>query len=100
TLHTFLAGSTMQRAGRGLAISGFSATTCAACASGLSAVAVGLTLLRQGELDVVIAGGYDTISEYVYGGFNSLRLITHGPPLPFSRHRQGMKLGEGTGIVV
>lgn len=100
SLRSFLAGSTLEKAIQGLPIGGLSITTCAACASGLSAIAMGMTLLRRGELDVVIAGGYDPVSEYVYAGFNSLRLITDGPPLPFSQHRQGMKLGEGTGIVI
>lgn len=100
SLGEFLAANTLERALEGLAIDGPGMTTCAACASGLSAIAMGMTLLRRGELDVVIAGGYDPVSEYVYAGFNSLRLITEGPPLPFSKHRQGMKLGEGSGIVV
>ena len=53
-----------------------------------------------GQLDLVVAGGYDTISEYVYGGFNSLRLVSPGTLRPFTRDRQGMKLAEGYGIVV
>ena len=52
------------------------------------------------EADLVIAGGYDAIGEYVYGGFNSLRLVAPGPLRPFARDRQGMKLAEGYGIVV
>jgi 3-oxoacyl-[acyl-carrier-protein] synthase II len=49
---------------------------------------------------VVIAGGYDTLSEYVWAGFNALRLVS-GPPLrPFVRGRQGMKVAEGYGIVI
>jgi 3-oxoacyl-[acyl-carrier-protein] synthase II len=51
-------------------------------------------------LDLVVCGGYDTISEYAYGGFNSLRLVAEGPLRPFAKDRQGMKLGEGYGIVV
>jgi 3-oxoacyl-[acyl-carrier-protein] synthase II len=48
----------------------------------------------------VIAGGYDPISEYTCAGFNSLRLVADGPPRPFSRHRQGMNLGEGYAVMV
>src|SRR2546421_11177 len=51
-------------------------------------------------LGLVVAGGYHTRSEYVYGGFNSLRLVADGPLKPFSRNRQGMKLAEGYGIVI
>jgi len=102
-LQTFLAGSTIQRtlADRpdwaGLAMA---ATTCSACSSALGAVALGVSLLESGRFDVVIAGGYDTVSEYVYAGFNSLRLVTPGPPKPFAKDRQGMKVSEGYGLVV
>ncbi len=99
-LDRFLANATLARALEGLAIKGFCATTCSACSSSLGAIALGISMLRAGELDVVVAGGYDTISEYVYGGFNSLRLVSPGPVRPFTRGRQGMKLAEGYGIVV
>jgi 3-oxoacyl-[acyl-carrier-protein] synthase II len=59
-----------------------------------------VTLLKTGQLDLVVAGGYDTISEYAYAGFNSLRLVAEGPLRPFARGREGMKLAEGYGIVV
>lgn len=81
-------------------LGGFSITTCSACSSGLSSVALAMDLLRSGELDLVLAGGYDPISEYAYAGFNSLRLVARGPLRPFCRDREGMKLGEGYGIVV
>jgi 3-oxoacyl-[acyl-carrier-protein] synthase II len=99
-LRSFLAGQTLARAVAGLEIDGFAATTCSACSSSLGAIALAITLLRSGELDLVIAGGYDTISEYVYGGFNSLRLVADGPLRPFAKDRAGMKLAEGYGIVV
>ena len=51
-----------------------------------------------GDADLIVTGGYDTISEYVYGGFASLRLVADGPLRPFARDRQGMKLAEGYGI--
>ena len=57
-------------------------------------------MLQSGEFDLLICGGYDTISEYAYGGFNSLRPGRAGRCKPFCENRQGMKLGEGYGIVV
>lgn len=79
---------------------GFMATTCNACASGLSAIALGMMMLRSHEYDVVIAGGYDTLSEYALAGFGSLRLIAPDKQKPFARDRAGLKLGEGYGVVV
>jgi 3-oxoacyl-[acyl-carrier-protein] synthase II len=99
-LQQFLAGSTLELAVAGLPLSGFAATTCSACSSSLGSIALAATLLQTGQLDLVVCGGYDTISEYAYGGFNSLRLVAEGPLRPFCKDRQGMKLGEGYGIVI
>src|SRR5206468_5765274 len=99
-LRSFLASQTLARACGGLDLDGLTVTTCSACSSSLGAIALAVTLLQAGELDLVIAGGYDTVSEYVYGGFNSLRLVADGPLRPFAQDRQGMKLAEGYGIVV
>ena len=101
TLRQFLAASTLRGAGTDLShFSGLAATTCSACSSSLGSVALAVTLLCAGELDLVVAGGYDPVSEYVYGGFNSLRLVAEGPLRPFARGRGGMKLAEGYGVVV
>lgn len=99
-LKDFLAGPVATAAAGDLGFAGCGLTTCSACSSSLGSIALGVTLLRAGQLDLVVAGGYDTISEYVYGGFNSLRLVAPGALKPFARDRQGMKLSEGYGIVV
>ena len=99
-LKDFLAAGVMRNAACGFQSLGCALTTCSACSSSLSSIALAVTLLRAGQIDLAVAGGYDTVSEYVYGGFNSLRLVASGPLRPFARGRQGMKLGEGYGIVV
>ena len=99
-LKDFLAGAVLRNATKGFHFNGAALTTCSACSSSLGSIALAMTLLRTGELDLVVAGGYDAISEYVYGGFNSLRLVASGPVRPFTRGREGMKLSEGYGIVV
>jgi len=99
-LSTFLAAPVLRDAIAGIDLQGFAATTCSACSSSLGAIVQAVSMLRSGELDLVIAGGYDAISEYAYAGFNSLRLVADGPLRPFARDRRGMKLAEGYGIVV
>ena len=99
-LGPFLASATSRLALEGLGVEGGAITTCSACSSSLSAIALGVTLLERAEADLVIAGGYDTISEYAWAGFHALRLIAPGPLRPFCRGRQGMKVAEGYGIVV
>ncbi|MEM6458180.1 MAG: beta-ketoacyl synthase N-terminal-like domain-containing protein [Planctomycetota bacterium] len=99
-LRDFLAPAVAARATEHLPLTGFSATTCSACSSGLGSLLLAATLLRCGELDLVVAGGYDPISEYAYAGFNALRLVDDRLPRPFARDRAGMKVSEGYGIVV
>ena len=99
-LKHFLGGAVLNGAVGDLPLHGGRMTTCSACSSSLGAIALGVTLLEQGAADLVIAGGYDPISEYAWAGFNSLRLVS-GPPLrPFTRGRVGMKVSESYAIVV
>ena len=75
-------------------------TVSAACASGVSALAMAGTTILAGEADVVVAIAYDPISEFAYAGFNCLRLVSEGPLRPFTADRTGMRLGEGYGVFV
>ncbi len=92
--------ATMNNALADLTISGLMTTTSSACASGLSTIALGITLLQTGKLDLVLAGGYDPISEFSYSGFRSLRLVSEGPLRPMTKDRSGMKVAEGYGVLV
>ncbi len=84
--------------GSGLDLGG--STVSAACASGVSALAMAGTTILAGEADVVVAIAYDPISEFAYAGFNCLRLVSEGPLRPFTADRTGMRLGEGYGVFV
>jgi len=90
----------MRTAAEGLGLEGPSLSTCSACSSSLSSIALGITMIESGMADMVVAGGYDPICEYSYAGFSGLRLVASGPLRPFTRNRQGMKVGEGYGIVI
>ncbi|MEX2214767.1 MAG: beta-ketoacyl-[acyl-carrier-protein] synthase family protein [Phycisphaeraceae bacterium] len=99
-LRAFLAPAVLRDSVIAQQLLGLSVTTCSACSSSLASVGLAMTLLRSGELDLVICGGYDPISEYAYAGFNALRLVAKGPIRPFCRDREGMKLGEGYAVLV
>jgi len=71
-----------------------------ACASGLNAIGVAFSKIRNGYEDFVVAGGYDVMSKFVYAGFNSLQLLASGKCRPFDKNRSGLVLGEGAGVVV
>ncbi len=81
----------------GLPAAGITLST--ACASGITAVACGMDLLRAGEADLVLAGGYDAVSEYSHAGFSSLRLQAAGSPRPFAKGRDGMRTSEGYALL-
>jgi 3-oxoacyl-[acyl-carrier-protein] synthase II len=71
-----------------------------ACASGANAVGHACASIRRNEYDVAICGGYDTMSEFTFAGFNSLMAVTPGLCRPFDKNRNGLVLGEGAGIMV
>jgi len=71
-----------------------------ACASGATALAVGADLLRQGEADAVVAGGYDILCRFVMCGFDALRSLTRDVVRPFDRRRSGLLLGEAAALVL
>lgn len=75
-------------------------TISTACASGITTIGVGCDLLRSDEADVVIAGGYDPISEFSHAGFGGLRLLAENAPRPFARDRDGMRTAEGYALLV
>ncbi|MCB9879727.1 MAG: beta-ketoacyl-[acyl-carrier-protein] synthase family protein [Planctomycetes bacterium] len=71
-----------------------------ACTSANVAIGAALDALQSGEVDVALAGGADELCEITYAGFNSLRAIDKAPTRPFRRDRQGLLLGEGSGVLL
>jgi 3-oxoacyl-(acyl-carrier-protein) synthase len=51
-------------------------------------------------LDVVIAGGVDSLTKFTLNGFNTLLILDKEFCKPFDEHREGLNLGEGSGYVV
>jgi 3-oxoacyl-[acyl-carrier-protein] synthase II len=81
-----------------------------ACASGTMAIGDAWRLVRDGELDVALAGGVDkTLSDvdgYGLLGFDLLKTLStrndepERASRPFDRERDGFVLGEGAGILL
>jgi 3-oxoacyl-[acyl-carrier-protein] synthase II len=71
-----------------------------ACCSGTDAIGLAAEWIRQGQADVVLAGGADPLSLLTYDGFSSLLVTGTGRCRPFSRGRDGLNLGEGGGILI
>ncbi len=71
-----------------------------ACSSGSAAIGQGALWIEGGESDCVLTGASDALSRLTVGGFNSLRLVSSSPPMPFDRDRSGMAVGEGAAFLV
>jgi 3-oxoacyl-[acyl-carrier-protein] synthase II len=71
-----------------------------ACASGANAIGLAADLLRAGRADAVLAGGSDAFSDVCFAGFNALQSLSPEPATPYDAQRQGLSLGEGSGMVV
>lgn len=79
---------------------GPAATIVNACSSGTDAIGMGLSWLRSGLCDIVLAGGADEMNRIPVTGFGSLGIFSPELCRPFDRDRAGLNLGEGAGIIV
>ncbi len=71
-----------------------------ACSSSANAIFLGARLIRQGMLDVAVAGGADALTRFTLNGFNALMILDQACCKPFDENRRGLNLGEGAGYVV
>ena len=61
--------------------------------------------LRKGKADLILTGGVDELSEFLFRGFSELHFLAtdqgHGErSCPYDQMRNGLVLGEGAGILV
>lgn len=70
-----------------------------ACASGTNAIGHAFECIRSGRYQRILTGGYDTLSELVFVGFDSLQAATPEKCRPFDAARSGMVLGEGAALL-
>lgn len=75
-------------------------TVAVACASGSHAVGLAMDLIRAGRAQVVLAGGVDVISRFIYRGFAALNGLGAPPYRAFDKDRAGVVLGEGAAFVM
>lgn len=71
-----------------------------ACSSSNVAISYGFDLIRYGEMDVMIVGGFDTMCELTWAGFGVLRNVSPDICQPFDKNRKGLVLGEAAGILI
>lgn len=77
-----------------------------ACASGLQALGLAMSLIRAGSLPWMLAGGTEgVITPIAFSGFEALRVLSTaadpaGAPRPFDAEADGMIAGEGAAVFV
>ncbi|HXK80811.1 MAG TPA: beta-ketoacyl-[acyl-carrier-protein] synthase family protein [Bacteroidales bacterium] len=75
-------------------------TPSTACSSAANAIMLGAELIRNGEVDIVVAGGSECITKFHLNGFNSLMILDKEICRPFDETRAGLNLGEGAAYIV
>ncbi|MDB5022632.1 MAG: beta-ketoacyl-[acyl-carrier-protein] synthase family protein [Mucilaginibacter sp.] len=83
-----------------LGISDYMTTISTACSSSANAIFYGARLIKNDVLDVVIAGGTDSLTRFTLNGFNTLMILDKQFCRPFDEHREGLNLGEGAAYLV
>jgi 3-oxoacyl-[acyl-carrier-protein] synthase II len=71
-----------------------------ACAASANAIGYAAELIRHEQADAVLTGGAEALSGVLFAGFNSLESLSPKPAAPYSRDREGLSLGEGSGMLV
>jgi 3-oxoacyl-[acyl-carrier-protein] synthase II len=70
-----------------------------ACASGSNAIGHAWELIRYGQAERALTGGYDALTELVFSGFDSLQALSTTVCRPFDARRDGLALGEGAAVI-
>lgn len=92
-------GSVTEVVADQLGLRDYLTTISTACSSSANAIFYGARMIRNGLLDVVVAGGADALTKFTLNGFNTLMILDKEFCKPFDENRQGLNLGEGAGYV-
>ncbi len=85
---------------RALGAQGMVQTLPAACAAGNYAIGFAADQIRQGQADIVVTGASEIIERLQFAGFVRLGAMAPQRCQPFDRHRKGLLLGEGAGLLI
>lgn len=74
---------------------------CTACSSSADALGLALNEIRSGRVHVMLAGGADMLSEFMFRGFSALEALTKDSLVrPFDKQRTGLAVSEGAGALI
>nr|WP_319492311.1 beta-ketoacyl synthase N-terminal-like domain-containing protein [uncultured Desulfobacter sp.] len=70
------------------------------CTSGLFSIMIAASRIKNGEVDVALAGGYDLFESSTYWVLRMAGLIDPNRATPFDQNHNGFNYGEGIGFLV
>lgn len=83
-----------------LSLKGPAMSVSTACSSSAKAVLTARQWLLQDLCEVVICGGIDVLCQLTVRGFHALGALSAKPSVPFSRHRDGINIGEAAALLL
>lgn len=93
-------GTTSEQIAQELGIRGYVNTISTACSSAANSIMLGARMLLSRQLDRVVVGGTDGLSQFTIAGFRSLMIFDEEWCRPFDETRKGINLGEGAAFLV
>jgi 3-oxoacyl-[acyl-carrier-protein] synthase II len=90
-----------------LKVKGPNLSVATACATSNHAIGEAMNIIREGDADVMIAGGSEApLTRLGYGGFCAMKALStrndepEKSSRPFDKERDGFIMGEGAGVIV
>ncbi len=105
-MHPFTVPRTMANSGASqvameFGIGGPTYTVSTACSSASHAIGQAFWMVRNGQVDLALAGGSETpFSLGILRAWDAMRVVSPETCRPFTRERRGMVLGEGAAMLV
>jgi nodulation protein E len=101
TLLRIIGSSASAHIGIEYGIKGPTFATCSACSTATHAIGLARDYIRNGVVDVAIAGASESVITYgTMKAWQALHVLSPQGCFPFSKNRNGTVLGEGAGILV
>jgi len=101
TLLRIIGSSAAAHVGIEFGIKGPTFATCSACSTATHAIGISRDYIRDGIVDVAIAGASESVITYgTMKAWQALHVLSPEGCFPFAKKRNGTVLGEGAGILV
>ena len=101
TLLRIIGSSASAHVGIEFGVKGPTFATCCACSTATHAIGIARDYIRNGVVDVAIAGASEAVINYgTMKAWQALHVLSPEGCFPFAKKRNGTVLGEGAGILV